>query len=512
MSSVQETNHISFHLVPESKEGSKRTADASSVIATLNNLLQKLSQEGTQGNSQKQIQNLLNQHLGKIVDSVEQMIKDSGAPPELGKQILLELLMAVQEVQSLQAETSMVSSEVESKGSEASVQNAADQEKQVMQEVQEQENEPWWKKVLGIVVKVIVPVVLVAVGVLTGQPELAFAGIMMAVMADTPLMSDLTKGFESLLTDLKVPKKDAQWIAGLFTVATVAIVTGGVGAIGDVALGADEAVETATNVAEKALGDVVDDATTATTEDATETVSETAVDKSSKEGEDKQKISLKKKGFKMGGAMALSAEAPNISQGLIESLPISNPTVKKVLEALSTILLEITAVVTLVSTGSMSTTADGALSQKIEKLTKGVTDLVNEKMPGLVGFVSDTTSSALEYLNEKAPELMDFLERHKPTAEKVARGVKIGAVGATASADIGNGVYAEQQSKIIANMGEHEAALSLDQAADKMGQSLARDNLGFEQTMTKELGKIMEQISHFGFVGSAEAETVASNI
>ena len=118
MSNVQETtNQIHFNLVPEGEKGSHRTADASSAISILNNLLQKVANSGASQDGQSPQHEELSQHLGKLVNSVEDIFEQTDAPPELGKQLLLELLLAVQQVQEVQSETTMVNSEIESKGS-----------------------------------------------------------------------------------------------------------------------------------------------------------------------------------------------------------------------------------------------------------------------------------------------------------------------------------------------------------------------------------------------------------
>jgi len=517
MSNVRETtNHIHFNLVPEEEKGSHRTADASSAISILNNLLQKLAQSNNQQGEQSHQQDQLNEHLGKLVNSVEDMIHQTNAPPELGKQLLLELLLAVQQVQEVQTETTMVSSEIESKGSEAATQNAAEQYQQVLEDVQEQEDQPWWKKALDIVVKVVVPVVMIAVGILTAQPELVLAGALVAVMTDTPLMSDLTQGFEDLLTDVGVPQSDAEWIAGILTVATVAITTAGVGAIGAVEVGADEAVEAIADVGEEVLADGASEATggvTETLDDATESLGETQTEKGSKFSLNGKKVT---KAGLMGGSMAMSSEASTISEGIFDSLPISNPEVKKVLQALTTVLLELTAVVGLVATGFVSTASEAgsssAVSKGIEKLTKGVTELVSKKMPELVDFVTETTTKLAEEAPEELVKVMEKLADKAPIAKTLARFTKIGAAGASGAADFGNGVYSAEQANIVENMGESSSELSMDMAADKIGESAQKSALNFTKNMNKSLTQIINSISHFGYVGSSAAQAVANNI
>lgn len=503
MSNIKETtNHVHFHLVPEAEKGSHRTADASSAISILNNLLQKLAQSNNQQGEQSHQHDLkdqVNKHLGNLVNSVEDMIHQTNAPPELGKQLLLELLLAVQQVQEVQSETTMVSSEAESKGSEAATQNAAEQYKQVLQDVQEQEDQPWWKKALDIVVKVVVPVVMIAVGVLTAQPELVMAGALVAVMSDTPLMSDLTQGFEDLLTDIGIPKSDAEWIAGFMTVATVAITTAGVGAIGAVEVGADEAVEAVADVGEKALTDIAEDATEAK--------------KGTKISLNSRKVS---KACLTGAAMAMSSEAPTISEGIFDSIPISNPEVKKVLQSLTTVLLELTAAVGLVATGFVSTASEAgsssAVSKGIEKLTKGVSELVSNNMPDLVDFVSETAAKIADEAPEELVKVMEKLADKAPTAKTIARLMKVGAAGANGAADFGNGIYSEEQANIVDNMGESQAELSMDMAASRIGESSTKTALNFTKNMNKSLTQILNSISHFGYVGSAAAQTIANNI
>lgn len=513
MSNIKETtNHVHFHLVPEAEKGSHRTADASSAISILNNLLQKLAQSSNQQGEQSHQHDLkdqVNKHLGNLVNSVEDMIHQTNAPPELGKQLLLELLLAVQQVQEVQSETTMVSSEAESKGSEAATQNAAEQYKQVLQDVHEQEDQPWWKKALDIVVKVVVPVVMIAVGVLTAQPELVLAGALVAVMTDTPLMSDLTQGFEDLLTDVGVPKSDAEWIAGILTVATVAITTAGVGAVGAVEVGADEAIEAVADVGEEALTDVASDVAS----DATESLGETGPEKGSKISLNGKKVA---KAGLMGGSMAMSSEAPTISEGIFDSIPISNPEVKKVLQSLTTVLLELTAVVGLVATGFVSTASEAgsssAVSKGIEKLTKGVSELVSNNMPDLVDFVSETTAKIADEAPEELVKVMEKLADKAPTAKTLARLMKVGAAGASGAADIGNGIYSEEQANIVDNMGESQAELSMDMAADRIGESSTKTALNFTKNMNKSLTQIINSISHFGYVGSAAAQSIANNI
>ncbi|CCB89855.1 type III secretion system translocon subunit SctE [Simkania negevensis] len=517
MSNVQETtNQIHFNLVPEGEKGSHRTADASSAISILNNLLQKLAHSGASQDGQSPQHEELSQHLGKLVNSVEDIFEQTDAPPELGKQLLLELLLAVQQVQEVQSETTMVNSEIESKGSEAATQNAAEQYQQVLEDVHEQEDQPWWKKALDIVVKVIVPVVMIAVGVLTAQPELVLAGALVAVMADTPLMQDLTNGFEDLLTDMGVPKSDAEWIAGVLTVATVALVTAGVGAAGALEVGADEAVDAVADVGEKALTGATEDATT----DLTETIDDATESLGGHEAKNGTKITLNgKKVLKaglMGGSMAMSHEASTISEGIFESLPISNPEVKKILQALTTVLLELTAVVGLVASGGMSATSEAgsssAISKGIEKLTKGVSELISKNMPELIDFVSETAANLVEKVPEELVKVMEKLADKFPTAEKLARLTKIGAVGVDGTASIVNGGYDLEQAKVIDNMGESAAELSLDMAADRIGESTMKSSLEFNKSMTKSLTQMMNEVSHFGYVESAAAQTVASNI
>lgn len=520
MSNIKETtNHVHFHLVPEAEKGSHRTANASSAISILNNLLQKLAQSNNQQGEQSHqhdLQDQVNKHLGNLVNSVEDMIHQTNTPPELGKQLLLELLLAVQQVQEVQTDTTMVSSEAESKGSEAATQNAAEQYKQVLEDVQEQEDQPWWKKALDIVVKVIVPVVMIAVGVLTAQPELVMAGALVAVMTDTPLMNDLTQGFEDLLTDIGVPKSDAEWIAGIMTVATVAITTAGVGAVGAVEVGADEAVEAVADVGEEALTDasseVAGDAAESL-DDASESLGETHTKEGSKISLNGKKVA---KAGLMGGSMAMSSEASTISEGIFDSIPISNPEVKKVLQSLTTVLLELTAVVGLVATGFVSTASEAgsssAVSKGVEKLTKGVSELVTNNMPDLVDFVSETTAKIADEAPEELVKVMEKLADKAPAAKTLARLTKVGAAGASGAADIGNGIYSEEQANIVENMGESSAELSMDMAADRIGESSSKSALNFTKNMNKSLTQIINSISHFGFVGSSAAQAVANNI
>jgi methyl-accepting chemotaxis protein len=514
MSNVQETtNHIYFNLVPEGEKGNHRTADASSAITILNNLLQKLAHMSLGQEEESPQQEQLSKHLGNLVNSVENIFEQTDAPPELGKQLLLELLLAVQQVQETQTETTMVSSEIETKGSEAATQNAAEQYQQVLEDVQEQEDEPWWKKAIDIVVKVVVPVVMIAVGLLTAQPELVLAGALVAVMSDTPLMQDLTQGFEDLLTDMGVPESDAEWIAGILTVATVAITTAGVGMVSAVEVGADEAVEAVADVSEKALVDVTEDTTT----DLTESLNETTDSLGSSETKKGTKISLNgKKVLKaglMGGSMAMSGEAPTISEGIFDSIPISNPEMKKALQTLTTVLLELTAVIGLVASGCMSATSEAgsssAISKGIEKLSKGASELISNNMPELVDFATETKASLSD---GKLGKLVEKLADKAPTAERLARGVKHGAAGIAGIAGLVNGGYELEQANIVENMGESQAELTMDMAANKIGENSIKEALDFTKSMNKSLTQIMNSISHFGYVNSAEAQAVASNI
>ncbi|WP_420422073.1 hypothetical protein [Simkania sp.] len=516
MSNVQQTNSIHFNLVPEGEKGNHRTADASSAISILNNLLQKLAHSGASQDTQSPQHEQLSQHLGNLMNSVENLAQQSSAPPALGKQLLLELLLAVQQVQEVQSETTLVNSEIESKGSEAATQNAAEQYKQVIDEVHEQENEPWWKKALNIIVKVVVPVVLIAVGVLTAQPELVLAGALVAVMADTPLMQDLTQGFEDLLTDMGVSESDAEWIAGILTVATVAITTAGVGCVAAVEVGVDEAVDVVADVGEKALTDVAEDATS----DLSETVDDVTKSLSDTDGKKESKISFNgkkvKKAAYMGGSMAMSQEASTISAGIFDSLPISNPEVKKILQALTTVLLELTAVVGLVVSGGMSVASDAgsssAISKGIEKLTQGVSELVSNNMPELVDFVSESASSLADKVPEEFVKVMEKLADKLPEAEKLARYTKMGAVAVNGSASITNGLYDLEQANVTENIGESSADLSMEMAGAKIGESSMKSSLQFNKSMTQALTQMMNAVSHFGFVASAEARAVASNI
>lgn len=503
MSTVNESIQINYNFINDGEEN-HQSANATAATTVLSSLLKELSSAGVNTQDTGGAKEAINDQLDKLVGSVGSFIQKSDVPETMGKQLFVELLVAVQQVQAMEAETSSDVSEVQGKVGEASTQSITDQYEQVQQEVYQDEHQPWWKKTLDFVVQVVVPVVLIVVGVATADPALVFAGVMMGVIEDTPLMSDLSNGIQDVLKDMGCSDGVAELVGGILTVVTVAVVTGGVGAMGAVEVGADEAVDAVADVADEELTDF-----------ASSSVDEVTEPSESKESG--KKLSVNKKTITkfatMGGSMALSSEASTISEGLFSVVPISNPKAKKILEGLTTILLELVALVGMCAGGSMSTSSEGSsvISEGASKFTKGVSDLVTEKMPELVDFISDSASSATDYLSEKAPGTMDFLSKHMPTVTEAARYLKFSAALALGGSELGLAGYQYSQADNVEELGSSEASISSLGTAQDLGEATMKSNSDFQKSMTKMFNEMIKQVSNLGYSANSAADIMAMN-
>lgn len=253
------------------------------------------------------------------------------------------------------------------------------QAQQIDSQIEQEQNESWWKKLLGDVCKYVLPAIISIAAIALGQPELAAMTITMAVLSDTGAFGELAKGVTDACEALGIPDKDAQLIGDVFTITTMVVggvmLGGGISSIGEDVEGIANKMKEFVKVNAKAIGLGA-----------------------------------------MGAAGATMNLAPQMAETIAEMSGPSGQTQQE-LKNILTLVFEVMGMAVGVAGGistSLGSASDGALSQFASKL-------------------SDAFSKGI---TEVAPEMMDFISENQETLSNI---VQKGAKGSKALARLAGG-------------------------------------------------------------------------
>lgn len=491
MSNIQNVNENNYHLVPEGSQKTRDFSESASILSTLKNLVANLPEESFQGND-------LDELGGKLLSSVESFMKQAQAPTHFSRQMMIALVMAIQEVQSVEMMASAQNGEVMAKGAEASEQDSVDQYNQVQQEIYQQEHQPWWKKAIDDVAKIftdvvepVISVAMMAVGLATGQPELVILGGLMLALEETPLMSDMTQGFDDILTDCGVPSDIASFTASALSFCTVMLVTAGMGAAYSVEVAATDAID---SLGEEAAEGLSEEATS-------------ALDPHREGGESKRSFNGKRFAKIMGmtSSVTLAVEAPTLSSSFWKMCfgSDSDSSTEKILQGLTTILLEVVAVVGVVASGKIAPSGQNvsAVSQSLNSAAEGIGGYLSEKFPQIVDEVSKGFSKAFDFVGNNALKL-----------QKAAQILQLSSMGASAAADTANGAYEWMQSDVMKSFGEAEGNLELDNVNMKMSGHMIDQLMQNDKTNAQAIQSMEKDFTSLFHIGNTVTEAIISNI
>ena len=332
---------------------------------------------------------------------------------------------------------------------------ASKQFKKVLHDIYKQEHQPWWKKALDAIVKVVMPVSLLVVGVVTMQPELIVGVVVATALIQSGAIKDLGESITKGLEEIGVPDDAAEMIGGVLAVATAVIVSLGAGALISLE---SEAVEVG--------------------------------------GEMVQKLAVNTKSMVsvglMGGSMGLATEAPEIVNGFVDMLPVSDD-VKKTLKIVLTAIVELIAAVGLVIGGGMTMSASGSED------AENVLGSFFKKLTGKVG----------GFISERLPEAMDFLADNSEKITKVARYTGYAAGGTGGGAQIGISVYQGEQAKIQKDLGYLHANLTQLLGGEKWNEEATAQETQDLKTLLNQYATMISEAGNLSIAQDAVAVYLA---
>ena len=267
------------------------------------------------------------EQIDSLVDSMKKIFDQADDPSyELsGKELMLQLIAALQESQSKEAEASNVVDQAHIASSLANAKQQSEDYKQDLEDMNKHHH--WWNKVARVSKNWVAPALMLVVGVATENPALVMGGLMMVAMSRTPMVSAMTTGFTDLVNQIPgMPPGVANAIGAALTVAAITAITFGVGLGATAEVVADEAVEVGTE-----LGEVASEGFATASEESSTSF---------------EVNTQKAKSFaKLGFAMSLSEESSTFSKSLVSLVPEDDKKLRKALMVTTELIIDLIAAV-----------------------------------------------------------------------------------------------------------------------------------------------------------------------
>ena len=305
------------------------------------------------------------EQVDSLVDSMKKIFDQTDDPThELsGKDLMLQLIEALQEAQTKEAQASNV---VDQAHIASSLENAKQQSKDYKQDLEDMnKHHHWWNKVAKISKNWVAPALMLAVGFATENPALVMGGLMMVTMSRTPVVADTSKGLTDMFNSIPgMPPKVANALGGILTVALVTAVSFGVGAGASLEVVADEAAEVGTE-----LGEVASEEFTSVTE----------------EGSTHYEVNMKKAkaSAKLGFAMSLSEESSTFSKMLVSFIPADDTKLRKAVMITSELIIDLIAAVSGFQ-GMTGMMAESEGTSAFSSLSAQLSEYLGESASGVV--------------------------------------------------------------------------------------------------------------------------------
>ncbi|MCB1068287.1 MAG: hypothetical protein KDK56_08880 [Simkania sp.] len=333
------------------------------------------SEDGTTSSTDEQVDNL--------VDTMHELFGQENEPTyelSAGKDLMLQLIAALQESQSKESEASNA---VDQAHVQATLSTAKEQASDYEQDLQEMNKKHhWWNKVASVTKSVTMkslPYIMMAVGFATENPALVIGGAMMLVMSKTSVVTATTNDISGFLVkNLGLPPGIANAVAAGITVLIVTGLTFGVAGAASLEVVADEAsAEIGTELQEvgsEEFGNVKEEGS-----------------KSPRMDSEKAKT-----GAKIGFAMSLAQESTTISKGIASLIPEDDKVARRCVFALTETILLLVAGASGMS-GMSGVTSEAEEASSASKLSSKLTEFFGEDAAKLL---------------DKVGTLMDFVARN----------------------------------------------------------------------------------------------------
>lgn len=304
-------------------------------------------------------------------------------------------------------------------------------------------HQPWWDKIL----KIVVPVILVLVSVVSMDPGMLIAAVATAALtgpAGKAMSKGITEGLEKFL-----PKDVAEFVGGLLTVAAITVGSLGVGAAASLESVGSE------------LGELGSDLSK-----LKDTLSKVTVN-----------VPRMSSVAMMGGFSALAKEGPQIVAGFVDALPVSDE-VKKALTITFDAILEVVAIA-------------GAMVGGYGALKSNDTD-VNLLSNGL----KKAADKAGGFITEKLPKVVDALTPAVNRIVSVSEYIKNFALISAGTAECAVAGYDGVQASAMTKLGTIDASLKTLSSSEKATQVQTSNIVQDAIQMMQEFGVMINRVGN----------------
>ncbi|WP_420422078.1 hypothetical protein [Simkania sp.] len=320
----------------------------------------------TQGPSDEQIDDLIDT-VNKILDQGDEQTYELSS----GKNVMLQLIAALQKSQSKESQASNVVQEAHSATSLANAKAQASDYKQDIKDMSKKHH--WWHKVAAVAKKS-VPYAMIVVGVVTEQPEFIVAGSMSLLMK-TQVVSGMTDALASKLQEcpgLKNRPELAHVIASAITVLAITVVTGGVSfGVGGLEMVAEEG---ATELGDAAAGEL------STTAEEQGTHLNFNTEKAVKKG---------KTGAKLGFSMSLASQSTTFSKAIASLVPEDDKLARRMVFVISELIIMVASMGVGYSGLSDATAAESEGTSAFSKLSEQASKVLGEDAGNIINKVGN---------------------------------------------------------------------------------------------------------------------------
>ncbi|WP_420422067.1 hypothetical protein [Simkania sp.] len=420
-------------------------------------------------------------HLNSIGDRIKEIQKTTHIIPSEGIKIFFYLLAELNNA-------TVVNSDLEAFLGQANnafgIQESKDAEQQFVKAAKDYykaTHRTWWQKALHFIVKIVTYVVLPVTALVTADPGMLMATVFMATMSATggtkKMSDDITSGLKKIM-----PKDVAQVLGGILTVAINFTATLGLGAVASVETIGVEIGDSA--VEETSEGFEVAESASEVSESASSNVKIGITDK--------YQLNLKRMlsiGF-MGGSATLAQEAPQIAEGFVDLLPVSED-VKKTLGKVILVLLELIAVVGMIYGGYSATTSDAATANVLQS------------------GMDEVAGKAGKFFSELMPKFFNFLETNGDTIRSTARFSKYFSFAAGGTAQIGIAGYTAKQAVAEKDLGHVKASLNEIMSSEKMTQTSTKQIIQDAEQMMQIFDVMIQNVGSLYQINNVAADYLA---
>lgn len=428
--------------------------------------------------------NSLGQHLKKIYDQ-------NDALPKANIQLYFYFLGMLNQDEVNNAELQSFLAQANNVFGSASAKSAQNQFEKAAEQYYKMTHRPWWKTLIDIVVKVVLPIVLAAVFI-EDPAMLVGLTVMMAMQISggtKSLGDEVAKGLEDIM-----PKHAAEMIGGIVSVGVNFALSLGTGAIASIETVGVEAGE---DIAETAGTEMTDFASgeTAETGGTSAEEAEEVKPRAKMQISERFQIDIKRM-FSMaimGGSAALAEEAPQIVTNFVQMLPVSED-MQKALAKTLLIILELVAVVGMIGGGMGSAMPEEDVSSNAIKEGMGT---VAKKAGG--------------YIDTYLPKVFNFFENNSDRLMKIGRISKHIATGTLGLAQVGNATYQVDQSVAEDKLGKYQAALTTALTDESMATSDSKSIVQYADQVMKGFMKMIREVGNLTQIYNDTAESLLNN-